>query len=125
MPIRAGQLQEKSDYQRLILDELRDRNGYVIRNAQTDWSADFAMDTGLLFQFLEETQPGEMAKLRKFYGDKTEKTVVSYINREIMKASRSLVDVFKNGVEFDNGVSIQLMHRRPATEAEAVEMLSR
>lgn len=115
MPIRADQLQEKKDYQRLILEELRDRNGYIVRNAQTDWSAEYAMDTGILFQFLNDTQPDEMAKLHKFYGDKTEKTVVNYINREVMKASRSLVDVFKNGVEFDNGVKINLMYRRPAT----------
>jgi hypothetical protein len=42
MPIRADQLQEKKDYQRLILEELRDRNDYIIRNAQTDWSAEFS-----------------------------------------------------------------------------------
>lgn len=113
MPIRADQLQEKKDYQNLILEELRDRNGYVIRNAQTDWNSDFAMDTGLLFRFLEETQPDEMAKLRKFYKDKMDKTVLNYINREILKSS--LVEVLKSGVEFDNGVKIDLMYRRPAT----------
>jgi type I restriction enzyme R subunit len=115
MPIRADQLQEKKDYQKLILDELRDRNGYTIRNAQTDWSAELAMDTGMLFKFLEDTQSDALAKLRKFYGDKTQKTVLNYINREITKSSRSLVDVLKNGVEFDNGVKIELMYRRPAT----------
>jgi type I restriction enzyme R subunit len=115
MPIRANQLQEKKDYQSLILDELRDRNGYVIRDAQTDWSAEFAMDKGLIFQFLEDTQPDEMTKLRKFYKDKTEKTVINYVNREITKSSSSLVEVLKNGVEFDNGVKITLMYRRPAT----------
>jgi type I restriction enzyme R subunit len=115
MPIRADQLQEKKDYQNLILEELRDRNGFTIRNAQTDWSAEYAMDIGMLFKFIEDTQSEALAKLHKFYGDKTEKTVVNYINREIMKSSRSLVDVFKNGVEFDNGVKIELMYRRPAT----------
>jgi type I restriction enzyme R subunit len=115
MPIRADQLQEKKDYQNLILEELRNRNGYVIRNAQTDWSADYAMDTDLLFRFLEDTQPDKMEKLRKFYNDKMEKTVLNYINREIMKSSSSLVEVFKKGVEFDNGVTVDLMYRRPAT----------
>jgi type I restriction enzyme R subunit len=58
MPIQAGRLQEKKDYhQRLILDELRDRDGYVLRNARTDWNAEYAMDAGLLTQFLETTQP--------------------------------------------------------------------
>jgi len=115
MPIRANQLTEKADYQHLILEELRDRNGYVIRNAQTDWSAEYAMDTGMLFKFLNDTQPEQMDRLQKFYGDKTEKTVVNFINNEITKSSRSLVDVLKNGVEFGNGVTVQLMYRRPAT----------
>lgn len=115
MPIRADQLQEKKDYQNLILEELRDRNGYIIRSANTDWNAEYAIDVGLLFRFLNNTQPTEMGKLRKFYKDKMEKTVLNYINREITKASRSLVDVLKNGVEFDNGVEICLMYRRPAT----------
>lgn len=115
MPIRADQLQEKKDYQNLILEELRDRNGYIIRNAQTDWDADFAMDKGLLFQFLETTQPEKMEKLRKFYANKTNKTVINYINREITKDRSSLIYVLKNGVEFDNGVKLDLMYRRPAT----------
>ncbi len=115
MPIRADQLQEKKDYQNLILEELRDRNGYVIRNAQTDWDADIAMDKGLLFQFLETTQPEKMEKLRKFYADKTNKTVINYINREITKDRSSLIYVLKNGVEFDNGVKLDLMYRHPAT----------
>ena len=115
MPIRADQLQEKKDYQNLILEELRDRNGYVIRNAQTNWDADFAMDKGLLFQFLNTTQPEKMEKLHKFYADKTEKTVINYINREITKDRSSLIYVLKNGVEFDNGVTLDLMYRRPAT----------
>jgi len=115
MPIRADQLQEKKDYQNLILEELRDRNGYVIRNAQTDWDADFAMDKELLFQFLNTTQPEKMEKLHKFYADKTEKTVINYINREITKDRSSLIYVLKNGVEFDNGVKLDIMYRRPAT----------
>jgi type I restriction enzyme R subunit len=78
MPIRADQLQEKKDYRRLILNELGDHSGYIIRNAQTDRNANFAMDTGLLFQFLDDTQSDEMAKLRKFYKEKTEKTVVNH-----------------------------------------------
>ncbi len=69
----------------------------------------------MLFSFLEDTQPDKMEKLRKFYGDRTEKTIINYINQEINKKGRSLVDVFKNGVEFDNGVKIELMYRRPAT----------
>jgi hypothetical protein len=57
MPIRADQLQEKKDYQDSILEELRDRNDYIIRNAQTDWSAEYAMDTGFSFGFSMTPSP--------------------------------------------------------------------
>jgi type I restriction enzyme R subunit len=115
MPIRADRLREREDYQKLILEELRDRNKYVIRDAKADFSAEYAMDKGMLFKFLDDTQPEQVAKLRKFYGDKFEDTVVNYINNEIVKSGRSLVDVFKNGVEFDSNIVIKLMYRRPAT----------
>lgn len=115
MPIKTDKLQEKKDYQNLILYELREHNDFIIRDAKTDWSMEYAMDTGMLFKFIEDTQPDVLAKLKKFYKEKTEKTVVNYINREITKSSRSLIDVLKNGVEFDNGVKIELMYRRPAT----------
>lgn len=115
MPIKTDKLQEKKDYQKLILDELKEKNDFVIRDAKTDWSMEYAMDIGLLFKFIESTQPDALAKLKKFYKEKMEKTVVNYINREITKSSRSLIDVLKNGVEFDNGVKIDLMYRRPAT----------
>lgn len=40
---------------------------------------------------------------------------LNYINNEVNKKSRSLLDVLKHGVEFDNGVSLTLMYRKPAT----------
>jgi len=114
MPVRADQLKEKEDYQRLILERLHDDNGYVIRPAEK-FSPGLAMDTEVLFDFLLKTQPDSMEKLRKMYKDRTEKTILNYINQEINKTSRSLVDVLKHGVEFDNGTRLDLMFRKPAT----------
>ena len=65
--------------------------------------------------FWKPTQPDELARLEKLYGDKTRQTVLNYINNEVNKKSRSLLDVLKHGVEFDNGVSLTLMYRKPAT----------
>lgn len=54
MPIRADQLREKEDYQKLILERLRDDNGFCIR-PNTEYKPGLAMDTGMLLEFLEST----------------------------------------------------------------------
>lgn len=118
MAIKSGQLREKEDYQQYILEMLNKENGYKIRPA-TAFEAGYGMDTSLLFEFLYATQEDSMVKLEKLYKDKTKQTVLNYINNEINKKTRSLLDVLKHGVEFDNGVSLTLMYRKPATSFNA------
>lgn len=114
MAIKSGQLKERADYQAYILEMLRDNNGYQVRSADY-YDAGYGMDTELLFSFLNDTQNEAMIKLEKLYKDKTRQTVLNYINNEINKKNRSLLDVLKHGVEFDNGVKLNLMYRKPAT----------
>ena len=114
MAIKSGQLKERADYQAYILEMLRDNNGYQVRSADY-YDAGYGMDTELLFSFLNDTQSEAMVKLEKLYKDKTRQTVLNYINNEINKKNRSLLDVLKHGVEFDNGVKLNLMYRKPAT----------
>lgn len=82
MPIRADQLKEKEDYQKLILDSLHDNNGFRIR-PNTEYKPGLAMDIGMLLEFLESTQHDTMEQLRRMYKDRTEETVINYINAEI------------------------------------------
>lgn len=56
----------EKEYQHFIMDRLSQDNGYVVRKA-TSYDRLFAMDRELLFQFLNDTQPDEMAALRKIY----------------------------------------------------------
>lgn len=114
MVIKAGQLKERADYQAYILEMLREENGYQVRPS-TAYDPGYGMDVELLFAFLQATQPDALARLEKLYGDKTRQTILNYINNEVNKKSRSLLDVLKHGVEFDNGVSLTLMYRKPAT----------
>lgn len=114
MAIKSGQLKEKADYQSYILEMLRDENGYQVRSSAC-FEAGYGMDTELLFTFLEATQKDALTRLEKLYKDKTRLTVLNYINNEINKKNRSLLDVLKHGVEFDNGVTLHLMYRKPAT----------
>lgn len=114
MAIKGGQLKERKDYQAYILEMLETNNDYKIRSAD-DYDAGYGMDVELLFNFLNDTQSEAMVKLEKLYRDKTRQTVLNYINNEINKKNRSLLDVLKHGVEFDNGVTLNLMYRKPAT----------
>lgn len=113
MAIKSGQLKERKDYQAYILEMLETNNDYKIRSAD-DYDAGYGMDVELLFDFLNDTQSEAMVKLKKLYRDKTRQTVLNYINNEINKKNRSLLDVLKHGVEFDNGVTLNLMYRKPA-----------
>lgn len=113
MAIKSGQLKERKDYQAYILEMLKTNNDYKIRSAD-DYDAGYGMDVELLFDFLNDTQSEAMVKLEKLYRDKTRQTVLNYINNEINKKNRSLLDVLKHGVEFDNGVTLNLMYRKPA-----------
>ncbi len=113
MAIKSGQLKERKDYQAYILEMLETNNDYKIRSAD-DYDAGYGMDIELLFDFLNDTQSEAMVKLEKLYRDKTRQTVLNYINNEINKKNRSLLDVLKHGVEFDNGVTLNLMYRKPA-----------
>ena len=113
MAIKSGQLKERKDYQAYILEMLETNNDYKIRSAD-DYDAGYGMDVELLFDFLNDTQSEAMTKLEKLYRDKTRQTVLNYINNEINKKNRSLLDVLKHGVEFDNGVTLNLMYRKPA-----------
>ena len=103
----------EKEYQHFIMDRLSQDNGYIVRKA-TSYDRLFAMDRELLFQFLSDTQPDEMAALRKIYKSDLEDTIVSFINAEMTKTRSSLLDVLKHGIELSNQ-KIELMYTKPAT----------
>ena len=115
-------IKETEDYQRYILDYLSNNNGYIIRDAKSDFNSHYAFDIELLFKFLYDTQAQTMEKLEKIYKDKTKDTIINYLNNEITRLDkntktprRGLLDVLKHGIEFDNGIKLNLMYRKPAT----------
>jgi len=96
-----------------ILDHLEKEDHYV-RRTNKDFDRARAMDDEMLLGFLEATQPDEVATLRRVFGDRYAETVLSCVNRELMKPSRSLIDVLKNGVDVSH-IHLHLMYRRPAS----------
>lgn len=114
MGIRASQLREREDYQQLILEYLQETNGYQIRK-NTDFQPKLAMDTAVLMEFLRNTQTDQLEKLERLYKDRTEETIINLLNNEILKDSRGLMDVLREGIEFDNGTTLTLLYRKPET----------
>lgn len=102
----------EKEYQTFIIQRLLE-NGYKLRTSDC-YDRRFAMDPELLFQFLEATQPQKMAKIKKAYQDDYKETLLNFLNLEIFKDQRSLIDVLKNGVEFAN-VKLDLLYTKPAT----------
>lgn len=81
-------LSEK-EYQHFIMERLEQDNGYTIRKA-TSYDRFFAVDRELLFRFLNDTQPEEMAALRKIYKDDG-KTPSSALSTPRKRSSRQSV----------------------------------
>lgn len=125
MPI-GNMLKEREDYQKLILEHLQEDNGYVIRKADK-FNREYAMDTELLLSFLDDTQPDEMAKLRKIYKENANDIILKLINDEITKSNSSLLSVLKHGVWFPNGSSLKVMFPKPATtyNPKAIELYAK
>lgn len=105
-------LSEKQ-YQHEIMDYLQSKNGYRVRNA-TEFDRSFAMDRGMLFDFLNATQSDTMAELEKIYKSNLEETIVNVINAAVTAEKSSLVEVLKSGVEFGS-YHLDLMYTKPAT----------
>lgn len=105
-------LSEK-EYQHEIMDYLQSVNRYRIRKA-TDFDRLFAIDRGMLFEFLNKSQPDTMADLAKIFKADLEETVVNVINQAVTADKSSLVEVLKNGVEISNR-HLDLMYTKPAT----------
>lgn len=105
-------LSEK-EYQRYIIDELVNNNNYIERES-TNYDRLYAVDREMLFEFLNDTQPDEMAALSKIYKTDLEETLVNYINMEETKSRGSLLEVLKHGIDISN-IHLDLMYTKPAT----------
>lgn len=106
-------LSEK-DYQHFITRYLKEHNGYVVRDA-SHYDRLHAIDRELLFQFLRETQPEAMDRLRKVYKDDLEETIVGLLNTEETKERGSLLNVLRHGIEI-SGETLRFMYTKPATD---------
>ena len=88
------------------------KSGYIKGNPD-DYNKEFALDTKLLFDFLEDTQPKKMERLREIYKDQYQFKVLSRLNREL--SNRGMIDVLRHGIK-DYGVYLDLAYFKPVSK---------
>lgn len=104
----------EKQFQRYIINQLINAaTGYVEAPA-TEFDRLFAVNRSALFKFLDDTQPEKMDTLRKIYKERTEDTIVAFINQEETKSNGSRLNVLKHGIELAN-IHLDLMYTKPAT----------
>jgi len=87
-------------------------SGYIKGNPD-DYNKEFALDTKLLFDFLEDTQPKKMERLKEIYKDQYQFKVLSRLNRELN--NRGMIDVLRHGIK-DYGVYLDLAYFKPVSK---------
>ena len=101
-------LKERYDFQQWIIKDLKEKNGYIQRDA-AQYDPRLAMDVELLWDFLMETQEETMDYLLKKL---SKETIINLINTEIVKGG--FLFALKEGVFIENK-QLRLLYRKPAT----------
>lgn len=101
-------MKERYDFQQWIIKDLKEKNGYIQRDA-AQYDPRLAMDVDLLWDFLMETQKETMDYLLKKLN---KDTIINLINKEIVKGG--FLFALKEGVFIENK-QLRLLYRKPAT----------
>ena len=108
-------LDERYDYQRMILDNFKEKGFSIRKNDDIKTSVQrYALDKDLLMKFLFDTQRETMESLSKIYGTALEETILNSIDVEETKSKGSRLDVLKHGIEIAN-FKLTFLFTKPAT----------
>src|SRR5690625_1771283 len=105
------------DYTELGLEENIERSfleaGYAKRTLEGQALRDFkthAIDVEILFQFLQDTQPKQIDRLKQIYGENYEQNILRRLDQELNR--RGVIDCLRHGIK-DRGVSLRLVYNKP------------
>jgi len=98
-------------FQTLIKEYLVNDNGYV-ESFNSGYDVHYAIDTDMLFSFLEKTQEKATNRLKEIYKTNYRSKVLTNLDREL--STRGAIDVIKHGIK-DYGVKLDLAYFKPPT----------
>lgn len=73
---------------------------------------EYAVDTEILFRFLENTQPKALERLQKVYKEQYKAKIIDRLHKELDK--RGMIDVIRHGIK-DYGVTLKLAYNKPVS----------
>lgn len=88
---------DEKDYQRILAERLVEDNGFRLRT-NADFCRQFAIDKGLLIEFLESSQPDKMKELSRLFKAKRDETIAQAVNFSCVSSGGSLTQTLKHGV---------------------------
>lgn len=97
------------------IEECLVQSGYRNRRIEASTLENFkkyALDVEILFEFLENSQPKEMERLRKVYKEQTKVKVLERLTKELN--SRGMIDCIRHGIK-DYGVTLKLAFNQPVS----------
>lgn len=90
-----------------------EQSGYITRRLEGQALQNFkrhALDTEMLFQFLESTQLKHVERLKKIHGENYQRNVLDRLNQELNR--RGVIDCLRHGIS-DRGVKLRLVYNKP------------
>ncbi|MGN4241024.1 type I restriction endonuclease subunit R [Staphylococcus equorum] len=114
------------DYTEEGLEENIERSllnsGYKERNlagASLKTFQNYAIDMEMLLEFLQQTQPKKIERLKTIYGDKFQSRFLHRLEQELNR--RGMIDCIRHGIK-DRGVSLRLVYNKPPSQLNKMLM---
>ena len=100
-----------------IAQYLVNKNGYLLRK-NTAYDNVACLDSVLLFEFLEATQPKSVAKLKTFHKDLYEQKIIKRINDQIQ--AKGVIEVLRKGItDGFTDTKLHLFYDKPVSNYNA------
>lgn len=104
---------KENGFEKHIVDHLVNTNGYVLRTSQ-DYDNVNCVDSELLFQFLDTTQPKAVEKLKRYHKELYQQKILKRINDQIKL--KGIIEVLRKGVvDGFTDTKIRLFYDKPVS----------
>ncbi|WP_299163159.1 type I restriction endonuclease, partial [uncultured Tenacibaculum sp.] len=104
---------KENGFEKHIIDYLVDTNGYLLRTSKSYDNIN-CVDSELLFNFLEATQPKALEKLKRYHKELYQQKIIKRINDQIKL--KGIIEVLRKGViDGFTDTKIRLFYDRPVS----------
>lgn len=103
---------KEAAFEEHIEKELVRLHKYRKRNTESDYNRELAIDSGMLFEFIEKSQKNKFDQLKARFGDSVSEQILGRLDDQIK--SRGIIDVLRKGIEY-GPEKLDLIYFKPVT----------